>query len=228
MRIQLASIASLAADVPPDVDSWMTDSERQRLVLITSSQRARQFSSGHWLLRQLAAKAFGGDARDWSMLSCSDHAPVLQLSSIVQGGHLHGSLSHCGDLVAAALAMFPVGIDVERPSKPRNLLAIADTTFSARECAELRRLRESEQAAAFYLYWTMKEAAGKREGHGLRPELARHQQPRECAANDAELISWQVGDCSLALAGKPGMSIQVVGLPDSESSRYWRIESTAA
>jgi 4'-phosphopantetheinyl transferase len=227
VQIKLASIAALSAEIP-DVGSWLSESERQRLCLITSTQRARQFLAGHWLLRTLAADALGGDARDWSMLACSDHAPVLSLSPHDEGRDVHGSLSHCGDLVAAAIASFPVGIDVERPSKPRSLLAIAEATFSPRECAELQGLPESERPAAFYLYWTMKEAAGKREGHGLRPELARRQQPQECAANEAELISWQIGECSLALAGKPGMSIRASGLPGPVSARYWRIGSTAA
>jgi 4'-phosphopantetheinyl transferase len=222
VAVLVGSVAALAAEFPADVDGWLTDGERQRLVSITSAQRSRQFLSGHWLLRSLAAERFGGNAQEWSVMASNDRSPVLR--SEQQGRDVHSSLSHCGDMVAAAIAKFPIGIDVERPSKPRNLMAIADVTFSVNERAELQRLPEQERIAAFYLFWTLKEATGKRQGHGLRPELACLQQPIECSAETADISSWQFADCSLSLAGETGMSVSAAGLPKEAKRRYWRIE----
>ncbi|MFA6985635.1 MAG: 4'-phosphopantetheinyl transferase superfamily protein [Arenimonas sp.] len=141
---------------------------------------------------------------------------------------LPASLSHSGGWVAAAVAPFAVGIDLECESKSRDLLVLADEAFSPAECAELRRLPAGERAAAFYLYWTLKEATGKREGHGLRTETARRQQPISVEAADADVVSWQFASCSLALAGEVGMSLRVLGLPVEARQRYWQITPVAA
>ena len=220
----MGSVAALGVAFPADVESWLSDSERRRFASITSVPRRGQFLAGHWSLRCLAAEHFGGNPQDWTLDACSDSSPVLRSTQYLQGEYVHGSLSHCGDMIAAAAASFPIGIDVERPSKSRDLLAIADVTFSVAECDELRNLPENERIAAFYLFWTLKEATGKRQGHGLRPELARLQQPIECTVEIADISSWQFADCSLSLAGRVGMSVSAAGLPKDAVQRFWRVE----
>ncbi len=182
-----------------DADGWLTAGDRLRFSAITSVQRRQQFLAGRWLVRELAAEY-------------REDSPA------------HFSISHSGDRVVAAIATFPVGIDLEQPSRPRDFLALAELAFSPAECAELRTLPESERSAAFYRFWTLKEATGKREGHGLQLELARRQRPVNCAADEADLVSWQFADCSLALAGKIGMSVRAAGLPAGARPVYWRIE----
>jgi 4'-phosphopantetheinyl transferase len=220
----IGSIAAPAVEFPANVEDWLSDSEQRRFALITSVPRRGQFLAGHWMLRCLAAERFGGDPLEWSQEACSNGSPMLRSAQNLPGKYAYGSLSHCGDFVAAAVASSPIGIDVERPSKARDLMAIAEVTFSVNECTELRKLPEEERAAAFYLFWTLKEAAGKREGHGLRPELARLQQPTECMPAKAEIFSWQFADCSLSLAGEAGMLVNAAGLPKDAKQRYWRIE----
>jgi 4'-phosphopantetheinyl transferase len=224
VAIELANVSALSAEMPTQADSWLSDSERQRLSSINSSRRHRQFLSGHWLLRRLATKVFGDQSSQWSVTTGLDRAPVLQSLRHGVGDGVRASLSHSGDWVVAAIANFPVGVDLECPSKPRDLLALADMTFSPEERATLRTLPENERPATFYLYWTLKEATGKREGHGLRPELARRQRPAACVANEAGVVSWRFADCSLALAGQAGMSVRAEGLPETALPSYWRIE----
>jgi len=202
---------------------WLSSLELARLSAISTQRRRRQFLAGHWLARDMAAEHCGGSFASWDVVSADGGAPHLKLLDCSLPA-VSLSLSHSGDWVAAAIATYPVGIDLECPSKPRDLLALADMTFSPEERAELRELSENGRASAFYLYWTLKEATGKREGHGLRPELARRQRPVACAANEAEVVSWQFADCSLALAGETGMSVRTTGLPEAAFSRYWRIE----
>lgn len=223
VEVRLAELSPQLAAAQSDGVTWLSNEERRRLDGMRSEIRRRQYLAGHWLLRCLAADAFGGAARQWLLTASAEGVPILQSSAHSTGQAIPASLSHSANWVAAAIAPFPVGIDLECESKPRDLLALADEAFSPAECAELRLLPADEHAAAFYLYWTLKEATGKREGHGLRTEAARRQQPIRVEAADAEVVSWQFANCSLAVAGQAGMSIRVSGLPAEARQRYWRI-----
>lgn len=222
--IELSSISTLSTELPAN-DLWLSGNERQRLSTMTAPLRRRQFLAGHWLLRRLAAQIHGGEPTHWSLSTGPDRAPSLQSISNPDAPTIHASLSHSGDGLAAAVAPFPVGIDLERPAKSRDLLALAGTVFSPDECAELRRLPEGERATAFYLFWTIKESVGKREGHGLRRRSAQQQQPLPCTAEDADVHSWQFGGVSLALAVETGRPVRAMGLPDTAIRRCWRIGS---
>jgi 4'-phosphopantetheinyl transferase len=203
---------------------WLNTVEQRRLDAISVPKRRQQFLAGHWLAREMAAEVWGGSPQSWNINNSSTGAPQL-VSRDFDFTAAHLSLSHSGDWVVAAIAAFPIGIDLECAAKPRNLLALADAVFSEEERADLRCLPDTERAAAFYLYWTLKEASGKREGHGLRADRARKQRPVECAAEQAELLSWQFFDCALALAGIHGLPVHVDGIPDGARQRHWRIES---
>lgn len=227
-EIRLAALAPLVAEVETAGLDWLSDDERTRWSAMGSEIRRRQFLAGHWLIRSLAADALGGEPAQWVLSAGADGAPALRSPACDAGQGVAASLSHSAEWVVAAVASFPVGIDLEHPSRPRNLRALADYAFSPEECAELRGLPDDERTAAFYLFWTIKEAVGKREGHGLRPELARRQRPISCAADAADVVSWQFADCSLALAGEPGMPVRVTGIPETARRCYWRIESVAA
>lgn len=228
VEVRLAELAPLIAAAESDGLTWLSNEERSRLDAMRSESRRRQYLAGHWLIRCLAAEAFGGVPREWLLTASAEGVPVLQSAVHNAGQMIPASLSHSAGWVAAAVAPFPVGIDLECESKPRDLLALADEAFSPAECAQLRQLPANELAAAFYLFWTLKEATGKREGHGLRTEAARRQQPIRAEAVDAEVVSWQFANCSLAVAGEVGMSIRVFGLPVEAEQRYWRIIPAAA
>jgi 4'-phosphopantetheinyl transferase len=223
-HVELSTLSALATEMPP-VERWLSDDEQHRLASIASKQRRQQFLGGHWLLRRLVAEVYGGEPLQWLLLTGPDRAPLLRSQLRPDESAVHASLSHSGDWLAVAIAVFPVGIDLERPGKPRDLLALADRMFSPDERAELRGLPDNERAAAFFLYWTIKESLGKRTGHGLQSQLAQRQQPLACAAEDASVHTWQFADCSLALAGKTAMSVRAINLPDAATPRYWRIES---
>jgi 4'-phosphopantetheinyl transferase len=175
-------------------------------------------------LRRLAANIHAEEPAQWSVHAEADRIPTLQSMLRPAESALHASLTHSGDWLAAAIAPFPIGIDLECPGKPRDLLALADAVFSPEEQAQLRRLHGQERAAAFYRYWTIKESVGKREGHGLHRLSARRQRPIPCAPEAAEVRTWQLDDGSLAIAGETGMSVRVLGPTEMATPRYWRIE----
>lgn len=226
VELRLAALPSMLAEAEAGGLNWMTETERERLASMHSKSRRRQFTAGHWLLRCLAADVLGGEPQHWLVSARPDGIPSLR-SPAYKGQGIAASISHSGDWVAAAIAPFPIGIDLECDTKPRDLLALAATAFSPDENVQLRRLPSSERAAAFYMYWTLKEAVGKREGHGLRLERTRRQQPVSCSATSADVVSWQFADCSLAMAWEVGTSIRVTGVPADARQRFWRIETVA-
>ena len=88
------------------------------------------------------------------------------------GGCLRFNLSHAEGVALIALTRGrEVGVDVEVVREEFPGMEIAEGYFSAREVGTLRSLPEEAWAAAFFLYWTRKEAYIKALGEGLSHSL---------------------------------------------------------
>ena len=85
-------------------------------------------------------------------------------------GSVHISLSHCGDLLAVALASAPIGVDVERP-RPRVCIQQAGGLLAHAEAEYLQALKPARRQAGFYALWTLKEAVTKAAGMNLWDSL---------------------------------------------------------
>lgn len=226
-QIRLAPLAAFDALAALRDPAWLHDDERRRLDAMASPLRRRQFLAGHWLLRELAAEHHGGDAAAW-LLTRDDHgAPRLQAPTGIDAV-LHASISHSSDWVAVAIAGEAIGLDIETGAKPRDLPSLAEFLFSPEECAALVQVDDARRAAHFYLHWTLKEAWGKRQGTGLRPQRTRRQTPHEVGAGQATMLSWQRPDRLLvmALAGSRGLRADVSGWPGVDAPRYWDVVET--
>lgn len=200
---------------------WMSDEENQHLSAMTSQARRGQFIAGHWLVRCLAAEARGGDPTNWILSTSAGGVPELKSVSEGAGERIHASISHSAEWVAAVVAPFPVGVDVEATQRSRDFLALAGHAFSREEYDELSALPDDDRNRLFYRFWTLKEANGKRQGHGLRPELSRRERAVEAAISHAEAVSWQFGDIHLALAGEAGMRVRQSGMSEMAEVRRW-------
>ncbi|MFS8063844.1 MAG: 4'-phosphopantetheinyl transferase superfamily protein, partial [Luteimonas sp.] len=170
-NVRLATLPLAFAAAEAAGGDWLTPAEQGRLAAMGSPTRRESFLAAHWSIRCLAADVYGDTPGAWVLEASPTGAPRLLAPQGIPA-RPWVSLSHCAGWVAVAMAPFPVGVDIERDWKPRDLHGLADATFSPEEREQLRKLPEGERTAAFYLYWTLKEAQGKREGHGLRPELA--------------------------------------------------------
>jgi 4'-phosphopantetheinyl transferase len=85
---------------------------------------------------------------------------------------LRFNLSHAEGMALIALTRGKeVGVDVEVVREEFPGMEIAQDYFSAREVRTLRSLPEEARAAAFFLYWTRKEAYIKAIGEGLSHSL---------------------------------------------------------
>ncbi len=70
------------------------------------------------------------------------------------------SLSHCRDLFVVSLSRITTGVDIEN-LRSRKLLQHIRQLFNRSETDHLNGLKEAERLDAFYIYWTLKEAACK-------------------------------------------------------------------
>lgn len=82
------------------------------------------------------------------------------------GDSVRISLSHSGNLLVAALAPVPVGVDVEQ-SRPRACIRQAGRLFAHAEARYLRTLAPAAIQTGFYMFWTLKEAFAKAAGMSL-------------------------------------------------------------
>lgn len=85
---------------------------------------------------------------------------------------LEFNFSHSGDYFLMAVSHRPVGIDIEHMRDNKDFMAIAKRFFANQEYQMLITLPPTEQKAAFYRCWTLKEAYIKATGLGLSLGLA--------------------------------------------------------
>ena len=77
------------------------------------------------------------------------------------------NVSHTRGLVALAVTRgHRLGVDVEQIDR-RVMEGVAERHFAPAEVRELRGIADADQAAAFFEYWTLKEAYIKARGMGL-------------------------------------------------------------
>ncbi len=83
-------------------------------------------------------------------------------------GSPHFSISHTGGLILLAFASAQeLGVDIERTTRERPVITLAERFFTAAEAAALVRLPTAERLHAFSALWTCKEAVLKAVGRGL-------------------------------------------------------------
>jgi 4'-phosphopantetheinyl transferase len=206
--------------------AWLTEHEEQRLAQIGSEQRRLQYLLGHYLVRQLAAYRQQNDFQQWRLQRNAQGQYMLTDGANYR---LYASISHSGAWVAAAVAEVPIGIDIESlEQKQRNYLPIARHIFSKSELEQLIATEADQRSALFYTYWTIKEAAAKRSGQGLRSQVTRAAAAVEISTQDlCDFVTWQQNQFLVALTHNPALNYELHGLMAEKAiTRYWRQQSS--
>jgi 4'-phosphopantetheinyl transferase len=122
---------------------------------------ARRRAAQHFLRRTLAA--YRGCGIDEVVLELGAHGkPALA------DGVLAFNLSHSGSHAVLALARgIEVGVDIEVPTRPRPLVALARRYFCAAEADTIAAAGDGDREHRFLRLWTAKEAVLKALGRGL-------------------------------------------------------------
>ncbi|WP_454753508.1 4'-phosphopantetheinyl transferase family protein [Cupriavidus necator] len=216
--LRLGGVTELAAQAP-DAQSWMSEGELARLAAMQAARRRGQFVAGRWLARALLAEAFGGAWRDWMLTGGADAAPV------VSGGvPAKLSISHSGDLVACAVSVAALGLDLEPCRSRKGLDALYDAITMDVERAALadHTAAPADTVHRFAHAWTLKEAGLKRHGGGLFATMLGHGLGIEAAsgAQDANACTWLHDNHVLALCSDDLRAMTAPGMP---VPRYWRL-----
>ncbi|MBQ0933961.1 4'-phosphopantetheinyl transferase family protein [Ideonella paludis] len=169
------------------------------------AQRAAQFLTGRWLLRELLTEIDPGRCiTDWDITVPSEAAPQLR-SRLRQPPYL--SVSHSRHQVLVAVCAQDVGVDIEVPVAGRDRSALA-----ALVCPELPALTAAAAVPkphGFYLLWTLKEAWLKRGGLGVSPGLLQALRVRPAQPED-ELVAraWSGGEGCLSVVCSAALQIR--------------------
>lgn len=153
------------------------DAQRERALLprLHAAEQARYRAFAHARRRQ-----FWLAGRDLLLALLTRQLPRVDATALrtdergavrYDGDTVHVSLSHSGNLLAAAFATCAVGVDVEWP-RPRACVRQARRLFTRAESLYLQALKSADREAGFYALWTLKEALAKAAGisvwHALR------------------------------------------------------------
>lgn len=144
-------------------DRILSPDERARADRLLIPKKRQQFIAARTGLRQILAE-FTGSPPDTLIFGMQAHGkPYLRDES---GWEFN--LAHSEDTALVAVALRPVGIDLERERPLAGMQHMAQIAFSPQEQADLSELSAEYQSRAFFRTWTRKEALLKGYGAGFR------------------------------------------------------------
>jgi len=188
-------------DAPAATLATLLDAgERRRAGAYIHAEHGRRFVAGRGLLRLLLGRYLDEAPEQLSFTCKAAGKPMLAGAS--RFGWLQFNVAHTGRLALYAVASGrDVGVDVEQILAERFSLRIADTFFSPREAALIRRLAEPRRAHTFFTLWTRREALLKATGDGLAGLDA-------CDLNPDRPTRWQVQDLHVATGYAAALAVQ--------------------
>ncbi|HEY2180664.1 MAG TPA: 4'-phosphopantetheinyl transferase superfamily protein [Solirubrobacteraceae bacterium] len=158
------------ADLSPVDDSTcrlLDDAELERARRIVGERERIAWQRSRASLRQLLARYLGVGERFLQLDAGAGGKPMLRSERAP-----YFNLSHSGDVAVYALAMYPVGVDVEvmrraDAARRRDHAALARRAFGLPVAERLTGLDEDTQEREFLRHWTRHEAALKLAGGGI-------------------------------------------------------------
>ena len=152
-----------AVSTPTALEFRLSASDRERASRFRFPEDRARFVLGRRLLATLIHECRGTVPQPLELALGEHGRPYL-----ADDPNLAFSISHAGDVVAAALTLSArVGIDVESLDRALKLDALAERIFHAPDLARFRALPADVRPRAFFRAWTGKEAILKAEGVGL-------------------------------------------------------------
>ena len=174
----------IAVDVPAETAAScrdvLDDSERARAAAFLSPRDQQRFIIAHGALRILAGRALG--TRPAALAWISGRYGKPELAAPWSG--LHTSLSHSGDMIAAAISTGrPVGVDVQHLMPGLDTVGLSARFFPPDEAEYVAAGRDaSARSDRFAQLWARKEAVVKAVGGRLWSNLT-------IAVRDRDVVS---------------------------------------
>ena len=136
------------------------DSEQKRADGMSHEATRARFLAGRRIVRGILSEWLCRAPEELEIFIGSDGKPGLQ-----DGSDCHFSIAHSGDLILAAFATVPLGVDTEE-IREVDALGLARRFFSPPEIYAVE-----EDFSRFFPLWTRREAAVKADGRGLAQTL---------------------------------------------------------
>ena len=149
----------------------LDDVEQGRFEAYRQDADKRRFLTGRVLAKTVTAERLGIPLESVKFDATCEDCGKPHGRPRIPGSDLTLSISHSGDLIGlAATPAVPVGLDVETATR-RADDGLIEYALSPAEAGHLAGLPAEEKAAAFFVYWTRKEAVMKATGKGLKIPL---------------------------------------------------------
>ncbi|MBD1914195.1 MULTISPECIES: 4'-phosphopantetheinyl transferase superfamily protein [unclassified Leptolyngbya] len=141
---------------------WLSADELQRAARFRFERDRDRFITGRGFLRQILGAYLNRPPESLQF----DYGKYGK-PSLVNASGIQFNLTHSEDWALYAIALIPVGIDLEAMRPVPQMESIVQRYFSPQEQKTFSALPERDQALAFFRAWTCKEAYLKATGHGL-------------------------------------------------------------
>ncbi len=170
-------------------------SEARRYCAFSRAERKRQFLLGRMLLRFVVSSLLSLPPDVLGVVERVRNAPQLVLPD-AKSAPASFSLAHSAEWVACAISANAIlGIDIECNDSRRNILAVSQMAFHAKEHFWLLRQSEAARLSAFYQLWCAREALYK-----LMSALGRDSGALSLVSAEGVLTSQGDGWCCYRLA----------------------------
>ena len=153
----------------------------------------RRFLTGRTLAKTLVAERLGRPVESVRLDATCEDCGKPHGRPRVPDADLVLSISHSGNLIGLAAAEgVPVGLDVETSNRNADA-SLVDYALSPAEREAVAGLSDEARSAAFFVYWTRKEAVMKATGKGLKIPLqsitfSRYDAPAELVSSGDEAL----------------------------------------
>lgn len=159
----------------PELTSLLNHTELKRYGSYRKEEDQKRALLSFALLRLLLSQVTGKSPGEIKISrACPYCGKPHGKPQVLDEGPIEVNISHSGKWVLIAIALHtPVGIDIEKRTPDRIEDEMVKRVLSTEEIKKWEKLSESEKEAAFYLYWTRKEAILKATGEGLTVPMTR-------------------------------------------------------
>jgi 4'-phosphopantetheinyl transferase len=213
LRLQVARVEHILADLPSALATWLSESEQTRLQRLKVANRRHQFLSGHWLVRRLLSQQLGKPPSVWQLIERTNLPPAVLGFADVQV-----SLSHSGDWIAAAISSAAIGIDLEQRRDRDGLLRFQHLLLAQDEAPDSLDLDQLLQR------WVAKEAWIKRQHGSALPEQLAELKRLPASPESATVQLRSTAAFHLAITAQAEPALWHVDLAGSAvlQRAYWR------
>jgi len=153
LQLWFSTVSDSTRDVEQTIQNLFSVSEKNRLSLIKSNNKRREYSLSRALMRHALSQYFHRPEKEWLFIERPESAPVI--SNLPENVYI--SLSHSSGYICFAISSRPIGIDIEAANKLRDFSALAEIFMNEEELDCLIQ-NDVTQADQFYQIWCAKEA----------------------------------------------------------------------